>query len=59
MIRPTTPLAAIDHHAWNEFLADYEESHRKTHGPLRRDTVAVVEKFCGCGDLSTGFSRSV
>ncbi len=52
-----SPLWQIVHYAWNEFLAEYETAHRKTCGPLRPDTVHVVEKFYRCGDLSAGFTR--
>ena len=51
-----SPLWQIVHHSWNEFLADYERSHRKAHGPFRPNTLAVVEKFYRCGDLSAGFT---
>lgn len=52
-----SPLWQIVHHAWGEFLATYEHCHRKAHGPLRRDTVAVIDRFYSCGDLSAGFTR--
>jgi len=31
--------------------------HRKIHGPLRPDTVDVVNQFYRCGDLAAGFTR--
>lgn len=52
-----SPLWQIVHHAWGDFLATYERCHRKAHGPLRRDTVAVVERFYRCGGLSSGFTH--
>ena len=52
-----SPLWQIVHVAWDEFIAHYESRHRKTHGPLRRDTVAVVDQFYRCGDLAAGFTR--
>ena len=52
-----SPLWQIVHHSWDDFLAGYEAAHRKTHGPLRRDTVAVVNRFYRCGDLAAGFTR--
>jgi hypothetical protein len=52
-----SPLWQIVHDAWDEFIAHYESRHRKTYGPLRRDTVAVVDQFYRCGDLAAGFTR--
>jgi hypothetical protein len=52
-----SPLWQIVHHGWASFLAEYEAVHRKTHGPLRPDAVAVVEQFYRCGDLAAGFTR--
>ena len=52
-----SPLWQIVHHAWAPFLAEYEADHRKTHGPLRKDAVAVVDQFYKCGDLAAGFTR--
>ena len=52
-----SPLWQIVHHAWGPFLAEYEAVHRKTHGPLRKDAVAVVDQFYKCGDLAAGFTR--
>ena len=51
-----SPLWQIVHHAWDDFLAQYESTHRKTHGPLRPDAVAVVDQFYRCGDLAAGFT---
>jgi hypothetical protein len=47
----------IVHHGWAPFLAEYETVHRKTHGPLRKDAVAVVDQFYRCGDLAAGFTH--
>ena len=52
-----SPLWQIVHHAWDDFRAGYESAHRKTHGPLRGDAVAVVDQFYRCGDLAAGFTR--
>ena len=49
-----SPLWQI-HHGWDEFQSIYEAKYRKTHGPLRTDTVEVVEKFYRCGDLARAF----
>jgi len=38
-------------------VANYEITHRKTHGPLRQDAVDVVDQFYRCGDLAAGFTR--
>lgn len=54
-----SPLWQIVHHSWRDFLANYESRHRTTHGPLRPTTVAVVEHFYQCGDLTAGFTRLV
>ena len=53
-----SPLWQIVHHAWNDFLAQYEACHRKIHGPLRGDAVAVVEQFYRCGDPRKSGSSS-
>ena len=47
-----SPLWQIVHHAWDEFIAHYEARHRRTHGPLRKDALAVVDQFYRCGDLA-------
>ena len=52
-----SPLWQVVHHAWPRFLRDYESLHRKIHGPLRTDAVAVVDQFYKCGDLAAGFTR--
>ena len=52
-----SPLWQIIHHAWDEFQTQYEARHRKIHGPLRPDAVAVVEQYYRCGDLAQGFTR--
>ncbi len=52
-----SPLWQIVHHGWKAFQANYETDHRKTHGPLRKDAVAVVDQFYRCGDLASGFTR--
>ena len=52
-----SPLWHIIHHAWADFQAGYESTHRPIYGPLRRDAVAVVEQFYRCGDLAAGFKR--
>jgi len=52
-----SPLWQIVHHAWDEFIAHYEARHRRTHGPLRKDALAVVDQFYRCGDLAAGFTR--
>ena len=52
-----SPLWQIIHHGWDEFQSQYESKYRKVHGPLRKDVVAVVEKFYRCGDLAQGFTR--
>ncbi len=52
-----SPLWQIIHHAWEAFRRDYESLHRKTHGPLRKDAIAVVDQFYKCGDLAAGFTR--
>jgi hypothetical protein len=52
-----SPLWQIVHHGWNDFLANYEQQHRKTLGPLRPNTVATVQSFLRCGDLAAGFTR--
>jgi hypothetical protein len=49
-----SPLWQIIHQAWNEFQTTYEKLYRKIHGPLRPETVAVVEQFYRCGDLAQG-----
>ena len=53
-----SPLWQIVHHAWGDFRSGYERDHRKTHGPLRHDAVAVVDQFYRCGDLAAGFTRA-
>ena len=52
-----SPLWQIVHHGWHDFLAGYEQHHRKSLGPLRTGTVATVESFLRCGDLAAGFTR--
>jgi hypothetical protein len=52
-----SPLWQIVHHGWDTFLANYEQQHRKTLGPLRPNTVATVQSFLRCGDLAAGFTR--
>ncbi|MFT5110215.1 MAG: ribosomal protein S27E [Pseudoalteromonas tetraodonis] len=52
-----SPLWQIVHHAWGDFRAGYERAHRKTHGPLRHDAVAVVDQFYRGGDLAASFTR--
>ena len=52
-----SPLWQIVHHGWGDFVSDYEATYRKTHGPLREDSVAVVDQFYRCGDLAAGFTR--
>ena len=52
-----SPLWQIVHHAWADFRVGYEHAHRKAHGPLRGDAVAVVDQFYRCGDLAAGFTR--
>jgi len=52
-----SPLWQVVHHGWKDFVANYEITHRKTHGPLRQDAVDVVDQFYRCGDLAAGFSR--
>jgi hypothetical protein len=53
-----SPLWQIVHHGWSDFLANYERKHRKTLGPLHPNTVATVQSFLRCGDLSAGFTRA-
>ncbi len=52
-----SPLWQIIHQGWDEFQEQYETRYRKTHGPLRKDAIEVVEKFYRCGDLAQGFTR--
>ncbi len=52
-----SPLWQIIHQAWNVFQTAYEKIYHKFHGPLRAETVAVVEQFYRCGDLAQGFTR--
>ncbi len=52
-----SPLWQIFHHSRTTFQSQYETSHRKIHGPLRPDTVDVVNQLYRCGDRATGFTR--
>ena len=52
-----SPLWQLVHHAWGNFVTRYETRQLRTHGPLRQDTVAVVNQFYRCGDLAAGFTR--
>ncbi|MDB4657708.1 transposase zinc-binding domain-containing protein, partial [Verrucomicrobiales bacterium] len=52
-----SPLWQIIHQGWDQFQTNYEADHRKTHGPLRTDTIQIVEKYYRCGDLAQGFTR--
>lgn len=52
-----SPLWQLVHHGWDDFLAQYESRHRKSLGPLRRQTISTVEAFLRCGDLASGFTR--
>jgi hypothetical protein len=52
-----SPLWQIVHLAWEDFLAGYENRHRRTMGPLRPEAVATVRAFVRCGDLAAGFTR--
>ena len=52
-----SPLWQIIHQGWDQFQTHYEADHRKTHGPLRTDTIQVIEKYYRCGDLAQGFTR--
>ncbi len=52
-----SPLWQIVHHGWDTFLANYEQHHRKSLGPLRHGTITTVESFLRCGDLAAGFTR--
>ena len=40
-----SPLWQIVHHGWDDFLAGYEQNHRKALGPLRTGAIATVESF--------------
>lgn len=52
-----SPLWQIIHHGWDDFQNKYEAIYRKPHGPLRADSIRVVEKYYRCGDLAQGFTR--
>jgi ribosomal protein S27E len=52
-----SPLWQIVHHGWDDFLANYEQHHRKSLGPLRTGTINTVQSFLRCGDLASGFTR--
>jgi hypothetical protein len=52
-----SPLWQVVHTAWDDFLARYERHHRAAMGPLRPESVAAVQAYYRCGDLTTGFTR--
>ena len=52
-----SPLWQIVHHGWHDFLAGYEQHHRKSLGPLRTGTITTVQSFLRCGELAAGFTR--
>ena len=52
-----SPLWQVVHTAWDDFLARYERHHRPAMGPLRPESVAAVQAYYRCGDLTTGFTR--
>ncbi len=52
-----SPLWQIVHHAWTEFVTQYEMRHRPTYGPLRPNVLETVQAFGRCGDLAAGFTR--
>ena len=47
-----SPLWQLVHHAWDNFLATYENRHRRSLGPLRPDAIATVRAFLRCRDLA-------
>lgn len=54
---PRLPLWQVVHTDWDDFLARYERHHRAAMGPLRPESVAAVQAYYRCGDLTTGFAR--
>jgi hypothetical protein len=52
-----SPLWQVVHTAWDDFLTGYEKHHRPAMGPLRPESVAAVQDYYRCGDLTTGFTR--
>jgi len=52
-----SPLWQVVHTAWDDFLTSYEKRHRPAMGPLRTESVAAVQAYYRCGDLTTGFTR--
>ena len=52
-----SPLWQIVHHGWDTFLANYEQHHRKSLGPLRHGTITTVESFLRCGDLAAAIDH--
>lgn len=52
-----SPLWQLVHHGCNDFLVDYEKSHRKTLVPLHPAAVTTVQSFHRRGDLACGFPR--
>jgi hypothetical protein len=52
-----SPLWQVVHTAWDDLLTAYERHHRPAMGPLRPESVAAVQGYYRCGDLTTGFTR--
>lgn len=52
-----SPLWQVVHTAWDDFLTAYRRHHRPAMGPLHTESVAAVQAYYRCGDLTTGFTR--